>query len=104
MGIYNMDPHQMTYAAIAGALVAGRHHIDRRLAQRVGEMLTSNDPQILQRGIRVVARDHRLMEGLRSIDRRLASSGGEHAPNGFIAAGMASHADENQPDANRVRQ
>lgn len=103
MGIYNMDPHQMTYAAIAGALVAGRHHIDRRLAQRVGEMLTSNDPQILQRGIRVVARDHRLMEGLRSIDRRLASSGGEHAPNGFIAAGMTSRADENQPDANGVR-
>jgi hypothetical protein len=104
VGIYNMDPHQMTYAAIAGALVAGRHHIDRRLAQRVAEMLTSNDPQILQRGVRVVARDHRLMEGLRSIDRRLASAGGENAPNGFIAAGMASHADENEPGGQRVRQ
>lgn len=103
MGIYNMDPHQMTYAAIAGALVAGRHHVDRRLAQRVGEMLTSNDPQILQRGVRLVARDHRLMEGLRSVDRRLSSAGGEHAPNGFIASGMASHADDNEPNANGVR-
>lgn len=104
MGIYNMDPHQMTYAAIAGALVAGRHHVDRRLAQRVSEMLVSNDPAILQRGTRIVARDHRMMQALRSVDRRLASAGGENAPNGFIAAGMASHADENEPDRNRVRQ
>lgn len=105
MGVYNMDPQQMTYAAIAGALVAGRHHVDQRLARRVGEMLTSNDPDILQRGIKVVARDHRLMEGLRSIDRRIASAGGEHAPNGFIAAGMApSRADDNEPSGQRVGQ
>lgn len=98
-GAYNQDPAHMTYAAIAGALVAGRHHVDRRVAQRVAEMLTSNDPAILQRGVRLVARDNRLMNGLRSIDRRLAAAGGEKSPNGFIAAGtVPSRADDGEPN------
>ncbi len=98
VGAYNMDPKQMTYAAIAGALIGGKHHIDTRLANRVAEMLTSQDPAVLLRGARVVARDNRLMNGLRSIDRRLASVGGEHSPSGLIAGGtVPSHADDNQP-------
>jgi hypothetical protein len=99
VGAYNMDPKQMTYAAIAGAFLAGKHHIDTRLAQRVAEMLTSNDPQILQRGARVVARDARMLDSLRSLDRRISSMTGEHAPNGFIAGGVVpSHADDNKPN------
>lgn len=98
VGAYNMDPKQMTYAAIAGALIGGKHHIDTRLANRVAEMLTSKDPAVLLRGARVVARDHRLMNGLRSIDKRLASVGGEHSPSGLIAGGaVPGHADDNQP-------
>lgn len=99
VGAYNMDAKQMTYAAIAGVLIGGKHHIDRRLAQRVAEMLTSNDPQILIRGARVVARDNRLMGGLRSIDQRLSLVGGEHSPNGLVTSGaVPSHADDNQPN------
>lgn len=99
VGAYNMDPRQMTYAAIAGAFLAGKHHIDTRLAQRVAEMLTSNDPQILQRGARVVARDARLLDSLRSLDRRISSMTGEHAPNGFISGGVVpGRADDNKPN------
>lgn len=99
VGAYNMDPKQMTYAAVAGAFLAGKHHIDTRLARRVAEMLTSNDPQILQRGARVVARDARMLDSLRSLDRRISSMTGEHAPNGFIAGGVVpSRADDNKPN------
>jgi hypothetical protein len=99
VGAYNMDPKQMTYAAIAGALIGGKHHIDTRLANRVAEMLTSQDPTVLLRGARVVARDNRLLEGLRSIDRRLSAVGGEHSPSGVIAGGaVPGHADDNKPD------
>lgn len=99
VGAYNMDPKQMTYAAIAGAFIGGKHHVDTRLAQRVAEMLTSRDPQILLRGARVVARDSRMLNNLRSFDRRFAAVGGEHSPSGLISAGTApSRADDNKPN------
>lgn len=98
MGAYNWDPKQMTYAAIAGAFIGGRHHVDTRLAQRVAEMLISKDPRVLLRGAQVVAKDAKMLNNLRSFDRRFAVTGGEHSPSGLIAGGtVPSHADDNQP-------
>jgi hypothetical protein len=99
IGLYNQDPKQVAYSGIATALVAGKNHINQQLARRVAEMLTSNDPKLLVKGAQLVARNSNIMNGLRSLDKRLAAAGGESAPNGLIAAGTApSRADDNQPN------
>jgi hypothetical protein len=102
-GAYNMDPAQMTYAAVAGALLAGKKGIDQRVAQRVAEMLVSNNPQSLLRGIRLVARNGRFMESLRIADRKIASAGGQQTPIGLPAVqSMAtSRAESDQPEVPR---
>jgi len=98
VGAYNLDPKQMTYAAIAGAFIGGKHHVDVRLAQRVAEMLVSKDPKVLLRGAQVVAKDAKMLNNMRAFDRRVAALGGERSPNGLIAGGVVpSHADDNQP-------
>ncbi len=101
-GTYNLDPAQMTTAAVMGALLAGRRGIDQRVAQHVARMLTSNDPDVLARGIRAVARNERLMDALRTADRRLAVVGGEQSTNvPILQAAGASRADQNEPNIPR---
>lgn len=75
-GAYNIDPAQMTYAAVAGALLAGRRGIDQRVSRQVAQMLVSADPQVVQRGVQLVARNGRMMDALRTADRRIAVVGG----------------------------
>lgn len=103
-GIYNQDPATMTTAAIAGALLAGRRGIDTRVARRVAELLVSDDPQRLMRGIQIVARNDRFMDGLRVADRKIASIGAAESPKGLlpVQAIAGGHADE-QPDVNGPR-
>jgi hypothetical protein len=56
-------------AVLSGAAGAtGRHfarRADSRIADRVGEMLSSNDPNVFQRGITIIAQNNRLMNRLR---------------------------------------
>lgn len=77
IGTYNMDPHQMTIAAVTGALVGGGRHIDQRVAQRVAQMLVSQDPRQLMLGIRIAARNDRMMNNLRAADQKLAAAGAQ---------------------------
>lgn len=99
-GAYNSDPSQMAYAAVAGALLAGRRGIDQRVAGKVAEMLTSKDPQVLLKGIRMVAKDNRFMDSLRIADRKIAAAGGQQTPVGVpaIQSMATSRADENSPN------
>ena len=78
-GAYNLDPQQMTYAALAGALLAGKKGIDTRVSLRVAQMLVSPDPRVLARGVMIGARNQRILEALRSVDRRLAQVGGQQS-------------------------
>lgn len=105
-GIINQDPQSMTIAAMSAALLAGRRGIDARVARRVAEMLVSDDPQVLLNGIRMVARNQRFLDGLRSADRRIASVGAAETPKGvFSAQGIVpSHAQSDQnPDVKGPR-
>lgn len=72
-GVYTLDPTALTVAALIGA----RRGIDTRVARRVAEMLASNDPTILQRGIQLVARNQNFMNNLRAFDQRLGSVAGQ---------------------------
>lgn len=85
-GIINQDPQSMTIAAMSAALLAGRRGVDARVARRVAEMLVSDDPKVLLNGIRMVARNQRFLDGLRSADRRIASVGAAETPKGVFSA------------------
>lgn len=97
-GGYNMDPKEAAAGAILGALASGGKKIDARVAQRVGEMLVSQDPTMMLRGLKVLSRNSGMMDSLRSIDRRIALVGGEQAPTGGAVQMLSpSRADEQQP-------
>jgi hypothetical protein len=47
--------------------------VDQRTAQRVGQMLASDDPSVLTTGIRAIANSRLRMDALRNLDTRLAA-------------------------------
>lgn len=72
-----LDP---TTAGIATALTtAGKRGIDIKVATQLARMLTSNDPAVLNRGVRMIARSQSLMGALRSADSAAARVGGGQA-------------------------
>ncbi len=87
------DPSSIVSAMLVWGALRGQRAIgqgiDQRVAEQVARMLTSRDPQVLQRGIQLVARQNRLMDSLRAVDRRIAVTGGEqsgsNAPMGQIS-------------------
>ncbi len=103
-GAYNGDPQQMTYAAVAGALLAGRRGIDTRVARHVAEMLVSNDPQRLRQGIQLLARNGRFMDALRTADAKIASVSAAETPKTLIPTMQLpapSRAEGDQPEIPR---
>lgn len=101
-GAYSMDPREIAVGAVMGALLAGGRHIDQRVARRVAQMLASDDPAILRRGLRVVTGNNQFMDALRAADRRLASVGGEQSGNvpALEAMGVG-RTDQNKQDVPR---
>lgn len=95
------DPGAVVNAALVYGAARGRNAINERLSRRVAEMLVSNDPRTILRGVQTVARNQTLFNSLRSADRGLARVGGDQAPAipALQAAGI-SRAD-NQPDVRR---
>lgn len=95
------DPGAVMNAAIVYGAAKGRNRINENLSRRVADMLVSNDPRTITRGVQTIARNQTLFNSLRSADRGLARVGGEQAPvaPALQAAGV-SRAD-NQPDVPR---
>lgn len=92
------DPGAVVNAAIVYGAARGRNKINENLSRRVADMLVSNDPRILLRGIQTVARNQNLFNSLRSADRGLARIGGEEAPGASIVSGaIPARGEENQP-------
>lgn len=73
------DPTALGGAVATWALLRGHRAIDARVARRVGEMLASNDPQVLQKGLAIVTRNRNMMDALRSADVALGRVGTEQA-------------------------
>jgi hypothetical protein len=95
------DPGAVVNAAIVYGAARGRNVINERLSRRVAEMLVSNDPRIITRGIQTIARNQTLFNSLRSADRGLARVGGEQSGGlpALQAAGISRA--EDQPDVPR---
>lgn len=94
------SPSALMNAALVYGAARGKNRINENVSRRVAEMLTSNDPAILLRGIRVVTRSQNLFNSLRATDRGLARIGGEQAPTGILANAGISRA-EDQPNTPR---
>lgn len=82
---------------IVGALTKyganrGQQVIDQRMARRIAEMLVSQDPQILQRGVRMVANQGNAMQALRQVSQVLAQ-GGKAGGGALVGGSMAQDAE-----------
>jgi len=97
-GYLGFDP---TTSGIAAALAAaGKRGIDQRVAQNVAEMLTSSDPAVLNRGIKMIASNQRLLGVLRSADSasvRVGSSQGGPAMAPSLQAPAIGRAEDDKP-------
>ena len=67
----------MPLARAAGERAVGV--IDKNVARHVAELLTSSDPAQLQKGLRMVASNQKIANGLRAIEQRLATVAGSQA-------------------------
>lgn len=97
-GVYDADPKELGFAAVAGALLAGKRGIDTRVAQRVAQMLVSKDPSILMRGVKLLSRNNQMMNSLRATDRRIAVMGGRGSPGSGVQSLNPAAAQGDQPD------
>ena len=86
----SMDPQGIAMAMFA-ASVARRgargarqlsEGVDRRIAERVGVLLASSDPAEVQRGVRIVANNPKLLNGLRNFELPIGFGGANIAVEG----------------------
>lgn len=67
------DPTTTSASALAAVLVRrGRGAVDQRVVQRVGEMLASNDPQVLRNAYDTISRNRGFMEAIRRAENDLS--------------------------------
>jgi hypothetical protein len=91
----------MSAALVYGA-ARGRTRINENLSRHVAQMLTSNDPAVLRRGVALAARNQNMLNALRSFDQGLARVGSQQAPGlPAMQAGAVSRADEQQQQVPR---
>jgi hypothetical protein len=95
------DPAAALNAALVYGAARGRNAINERLSRRVAEMLVSNDPRTITRGVQTIARNQTLFNSLRNADRGLARIGGEQGSGvpALQAAGVGRA--EDQPNVPR---
>lgn len=79
------NPKDVGLATVLGSMLSGggryaggkvQAGIDQRVAKKVAEMLVSDDPKVLQKGLAIVAKQQKLMGALRTADDALARAGG----------------------------
>jgi len=71
------DPGNLATTLIGSALVKRGRTTDQRVAQRVAEMLVSRDPAVMQKGLKVIARNQGFMDALRGLDKQIARISGQ---------------------------
>lgn len=99
-GFLGFDPS--TSGLAAALATAGKRGVDQRVAVQIANLLTSHDPQVLQRGARMIASNGRLMDALRIADNSAARIGGQQSTNfPALQAGSVGRADEDQQQVQR---
>jgi hypothetical protein len=69
------DPRDISVGAALGALArTGSIKVNQRVAQRVGEMLASPDPEVFRKAVRMAAKNRPIMDLIKSAGARLATT------------------------------
>lgn len=97
------DPGAVVNAALVYGAARGRNAINERLSRRVAEMLVSNDPRIITRGIQTIARNQNLFNSLRQFDRSFARVSGEQSGGSLSLQAAGVGRADNQPDVQGPR-
>jgi hypothetical protein len=98
--VMNPNPSALMSAALVYGAARGRTRINENVSRRVAEMLTSNDPRQLARGVQIVARNQNMLNSLRAFDQSLARVSAQQAPTPAVPAIQSmgiGRAEENQP-------
>lgn len=90
------DPMQMGHGLIAVALTRGKQLSDARVANKIAEMLTSRDPAVLSRGVKMLAGNKNLMDRIRQMDNRIGSSISQQSNVAVGSQGVA-RAEDDEP-------
>jgi hypothetical protein len=95
--VLNPNPTAIMNAAIVYGAARGRTKINEGLARKVAEMLTSSDPNVLLKGIKVVTKNQAMLTSMRNADAAISRVGSQQAPGlpALQAAGIG-RADDNQ--------
>jgi hypothetical protein len=94
----SIHPSALMSAALVYGAAKGHGKINENVSRQVAELLTSNNPKTLLRGIQMVARNNMLFSSLRRADQGLARVGGEQAPISSVLSGaIPARSDENKP-------
>jgi hypothetical protein len=78
------DPRNYMVALLAGAGARGRSLIDARVARKVAEKLASDNPQVFQEGVEMIAKSTNLLKAFRDIGA-IASVPASQAASGAAA-------------------
>lgn len=97
------DPRAIGTAAVVWGLTHGSNRINERVARRVGEMLASHDPAVLNQGVQLIARNARIFNALRSMDG-FSKVAGQHNPFGRFQGPMQARADDEKNKSRGVVQ
>jgi hypothetical protein len=101
-GYLGFDPS--TSGVAAALFAAGKRGVDIKVANKVAELLTSSDPAVLNRGIKMIANNDRLMSALRSADAATARIGGGQTtaiPAPSLQLPVMGRAEDDQPGVPR---
>lgn len=91
---------------LTGAIVFGARRgqikIDERVARRVGEMLASDNPMVLKKGLAVVAKSPQISRALLLAEQYLTANVAQQGKKSLFIEGPAvTRADDNQPEVPR---
>lgn len=81
------NPKAYGTAALVYGLARGRNAVNENVARRVGEMLAGNDPNVVQRGLEMIARNASIFNRLRALDGFGSRASGQQAPTSLVMGG-----------------
>ena len=97
-GAIGWDPTTAGASGLGLALAtAGKKGLDQRVANRIAQILTSNDPAVLRRGAQMFANNQRLMNVLRTLDSGAIRVGAQQIRFPIPQAAGIGRAEDEQP-------
>lgn len=99
--VMNPQPGALANAALVYGAAKGRNKINENVSRKVAEMLASNDPATLLKGIRIVANNNQLFNSLRAADKGLARIGGQQAGGAQMLQAAGVGRADNEPNVPR---